>query len=574
LDELIRFGAFELDVASHRLQRDGEPVALPPKAVDALELLAGAPGRLHTRDALIEALWPGRVVEEQGLSQLVYLLRRTLGPRPDGGQWIVTAPKRGYRFEGEVERAQQAPLARPARRDLPTVALLPLAEVACAEAGLGLALADALVTLLARHPALVVRPIGSLQVRHESAVDPAALGRELGVDLLVEGSLQSVGDALRANIRLWGDSGARLLWSERFDSRLVDLFALEDRIGDALLQQVLPDAAALAPMLARRSISPRVRAHLLQGRLLWHRWNPAAWRQAIDEARAALALEPDSAEARYWWGVSLCTLAITGQIEADAAFRQARALFHAAARLDPQFQQTREGLAAVALFHDWDLPTAIDLLRQAILASPGIATSRDLYGLALAASGDAVGAIREIDGALQIDPLSSIVGTDSGYSRVFARRFAEAVPAFRRVLQRDPGFSHARLYLGLALAWLGEGVAAQAEIRRALADCGRDPACSHELAHALVRSGEPAAALAILQRLKQLDAGRYVDPFEIASTCIALGRLDEAMQWLDKALQRRSRSLSYIRVEPIFDPLRGREDFAALVERVYPPALA
>lgn len=572
---LLRFGNFELDTASHLLQRHGKPIALSPKAVDALELLIDMPGRLHTRRALVDALWPGRVVEEQGLSQLVYLLRRTLGPRADGRHWIATVPKRGYRFDGDVDRVPQAPLARPARSHLPTVAVLPLGETGCSEAGLGLALADALVTLLARHPGLIVRPLGSLQPRIATGFDPLILGRELAVDLLVEGSLQTAGDALRANVRLWGDAGARLLWSERFDSRLADLFALEDAIGVALLQQMLPEGTPeLAPTLVRRSSSAEVRACVLRSRLLWHRWNPAAWQQSIDEAKAALALEPDNAEARCWWGVSLIALAITGQLEANAAFRHARALLHSAERLDPHLEHAREGLAAVALFHDWDVPTALDLLRQAILASPGDATSRDLYGLALAASGDVGGAIREIAGAHQIDPLSLIVGTDRGYSLVFAHRYADAVPALRRVLDIDPTFSHARLYLGLVLAWLGDGAAAQAEIRHGLADCGRDPACSHELAHALVHSGERDAAMLILDALKQLDAECYVDPFEIASTCIALDRLDEAMRWLDKALQLRSRNLGYIRVEPVFDPLRGRADFAALVDRVYPPAIA
>jgi DNA-binding winged helix-turn-helix (wHTH) protein/tetratricopeptide (TPR) repeat protein len=573
MTELLRFGAFEFDTESHLLQRDGTVVALPPKAIDALELLLRATGRLHTRQSLIDALWPGRVVEEQGLSQLVYLLRKTLGPRPDGGDWIATVPKRGYRFDGAVERLRQTPLARPEQGNLPTVAVLPLGEAGCSEAGLGLALADALVTLLARHSGLVVRPLGSMQPRLASPCDPLELGRQLGVDLLVEGSLQTVGDALRANIRLWSLAGG-LLWSERFDGRLAELFAVEDRIGAALLHRMLPGTMALEPALARRSNSAPVRADLLRSRLLWHRWNPAAWRQSIDAARAALGAEPDSAEARYWWGASLVALAITGQTEADSAFRQARALFHAAARLDPNFDQTSEGLAAVALFHDWDVPTARALLQRAIVANPGNATARDLYGLALASGGDVIGAIREIEGAHQIDPLSSIVGTDRGYSLVFARRFPEAEAALRQVLELDPTFSHARLYLGQVMAWLGDGVGGQVEIRRALADCGRDPACSHELAHALVSSGQRDPALEILDALKEQYATGYVDPFEIASVCIALDRHDEAMQWLDRALQLRSRNLGYIRVEPIFDPLRDRRDFAALVERVYPPALA
>ena len=575
MTQLLCFGDFELDTVSHLLQRGGAPVALTLKAVHALELLAAAPGQMLTRQALIDALWADRFVEEQGLSQLVYLLRRTLGPRPDGRSWIETVPKRGYRFNGEVKRADRPPLARPAHQATPTVVVLPFLETACSKAGLGLALADALVTLLARHAGLVVRPLGNLLQQIEEIRDPVALGRTLGADLLVEGGLQTSGSSLRVTLRLWGNGLHQVLWSERFDSEITELFALEDAIGAALLQRMLP--AGSVPLVVspvQRSPSALVRQHLLRCNFLWHRWNPAAWHETIATARAALALDGTNAEARCWWGVALTTLAISGQIEGDPAFRQARALFHEAERRDPHSDRAAEGLGAVALFRDWDPATAIALLQRAICSNPGNVTARDLYGLALVASGDVNGAVREIRGALQIDPLSLIVGTDHGCILMFARRYAEAVPALRRVLSIDPGFAHARINLGLVMAWLGDGAAAQTEIRRGLADFRRDPATSHELAHALVSAGDHAAAQAILDAQLAQKAERYVDPFEIASTCVALGKPEQAIELLTQALQLRSRALCYIRVEPIFDPLRGRADFAELVDSVFPPGTA
>jgi len=575
MKQLLCFGDFELDTDSFLLQRAGAAVSLPLKAVHALELLAAAPGRLLTRQALIDALWADRVVEEQGLSQLVYLLRRTLGPRSDGRNWIETVPKRGYRFNGDVERAEQPPLARPAHQPTPTVVVLPLRETACSEAGLGLALADALVTLLARHAGLVVRPLGNLQKQIEDIGDPVALGRALGADLLVEGGLQTIGSSLRVTVRLWGGGLQQVLWSERFDSELTELFALEDAIGAALLQCMLPAGSMPLPASpVQRSPNAAVREHLLRCNFLWHRWNPAAWYETIVTARAALALDGANAEARCWWGVALTTLAISGQIEGDPAFRQARALFHEAERRDPHSDRAAEGLAAVALFHDWDPATAIVLLQRAIRSNPGNVTARDLYGLALVASGDVGGAVREVRGALQIDPLSLIVGTDHGAILMLARRYTESAPALRRVLSIDPGFAHARINLGLLLALVGDGAAAQTEIRRGLADFRRDPATSHELAHALVAAGDQAAAHAILDAQLALQAERYVDPFEIASTCVALDKPEQAMELLAQALRCRSRALCYIRVDPIFDPLRGRADFLELVDRVFPPVTA
>ena len=574
VNNLLHFGEFELDTGNHVLRGHGGPVALPPKAVDALALLLAEPGQVHSREALIDALWPDRVVEEQGLNQLVYLLRKAIGQRSDGAEWIVTVPKRGYRFDGEVLRRARVPMARPADGVTRSVAVLPLEELVGVEPGLGRAVADALVTALARRQELIVRSLAGVRAAAGDAVDPQERAATLGVDLIVEGSLQWVCDLLRVHLRLWTADRESPSWSGHFEGPMSALFDIEDAAAAALLAEVCPRAAEQdpGPTHARRFSDPKVREHVLRSRFLWERWTPPTWHDAIVEARAALALDAGNAEARYWWGASLAALAITGQTATSDAFRQARALFHEAARLDPDLGRAWEGLGAVALFHDWDPPTATECLRRAIELQPGNATARDLYALALAASGDVDSALVEIGGAYEIDPLSLLVGTDVGYMQVFARNYEAAEAGFRRVLALEPHFAHARLYLGTTLAWQGRGAEARIEILRGLKDCGRDSATSFELAHAQVVDGCVAEAEAILGALEAKHAESFADPFELAATCIALGRLDQAMVWLEQALLSRSRQLGYVRVEPVFDPLRDRTDFQDLLARVHPGA--
>lgn len=575
VNSLLQFGEFELDTGNHVLRHRGTSLALPPKAVDALGLLLAEPAKVHSREALIDALWPDRVVEEQGLNQLVYLLRKALGQRSDGAEWIVTVPKRGYRFDGEVLRRSRVPMARPADGVTRSVAVLPLQELVGVQSGLGDAVADALVTALARRQELVVRPLAATRAAVGDAADPREHASALGVELIVEGSLQWVGDLLRVHLRLWTNGREGPLWSGHFEGPMGALFDIEDAAASALLVEVCPRVGERgpSPANARRFSDPEVREHVLRSRFLWERWTPPTWHDAIVEARAALALDAGNAEARYWWGASLAALAITGQTAASDAFRQARALFHEAARLDPDLGRAWEGLGAVALFHDWDPPTAIECLQRAIELQPGNATARDLYALALAASGDVDSALVEIGGAYEIDPLSLLVGTDVGYMQVFARNYQAAEAGFRRVLALDPHFAHARLYLGTTLAWQGRGAEARTEIQRGLRDCGRDSATSFELAHALVVDDCAAEAEAILGALEAKHAESFADPFELAATCIALGRLDQAMAWLEQALLSRSRQLGYIRVEPIFDPLRDRADFQDLLGRVHASAV-
>ncbi|HRQ63292.1 MAG TPA: winged helix-turn-helix domain-containing protein [Xanthomonadaceae bacterium] len=572
---LLRFGEFELDTSSHTLRRRGQAVPLPPKAVDALEILFSEPGRVFSRPELIEALWPGRVIEEQGLTQLVYLLRRALGKRPGGTHWIATLPKRGYRFDGEVRRLARMPLARPADGRTRSVAVWPIEELAGVEPGSGFAFADAVAAVLARRPELVVRPLAAMSGVLSEPLDPRDGMSRAGVEMLVEGSIRLVDSRLCVTIRLWTAGHDRSVWSHEIEGSVDALADIEDAACEALLGKLglTPAGSGAAVSRAHRTLDPAVRAHVLRSRHLWNLWTPSAWRSSITEARAALALDPGHAEARCWWAMSLTGLAITGQEPADETFRFARILLHEAGRIDPDLDRVWEGLAAVALFHDWDPATAMDHLRRSITFHPGNAAARDLYALALAASGDLDQAIVEMDAAHEIDFLLPITATDAAWLRYFARHYDAAEAGLRGVLAIHPHFAHARLYLGIVLARQGRGVESELEILRGLGDCGRAPETSSELALALVVQGRNEAAERIFAALVHKGGREHVDPCEPMSVCLALNRLDEAMDWLERARRTRSRPVIYILVDPLFDPLRERQDFQDLVRRVFPHRL-
>lgn len=439
MSDSLSFGTFQLDRQAHQLRRHGRALSLPPKAIDALEVLVDRDGGLVARQELIDALWPDRVVEDQGLNQLIYLLRQALGAREDGEPWIVTVPKRGYRFNGLAVRSRSGP---------------------------------------------VIPPVGA-----SSAVGP------------------------------------------------------EDS-------------------------DPTFRAHLLRSRFLWHQWRPSAWLEAISEARQALAIDPDSAEARYWWAVSLITLAISGLRRPMEAFPEARRLLSEATSLDPDLDLVWEGYGAIALFHDWDAPTACHHLARAVRKDPQSSTARDLFALATAASGDLESAIKEVETALKIDPLSAIVGTDLGVILSIGGRHTQAIEAFRAVLALHPLFAHARSYLSISLSNLGQVEAALSEAERAIADAGREASLAPEIALAFIAGGQRDKAHRILDQMRSRSQQDHIDAFLPMQVAAALGHLDEALSWLDEAIAQRSRSLCYIRVDPLFNPLRHLTQFQQRMDRV------
>jgi DNA-binding winged helix-turn-helix (wHTH) protein/Flp pilus assembly protein TadD len=572
MSDIISFGAFELDTSAHQLSRDGQALHLPPKAVDALEALIERGQKLLLREHLMDALWGDRIVGDQGLNQLIYLLRKALGRKPDGQEWIETVPKRGYRFNGPVKHVQSTALARPANGTI-RVAVLPLADLPTKDQKeRGLAFSDSLITRLARESSLVVRPLAAVRRLDAKNPDPLEALDALQVDRLIEGSMQASETELLVNLRLWDRTTSEVIWGDRFKASPGRLFDLEDQAGTALIKQLLGarQSSSTAITIPRRHTDPTVRNHLLRSRFLWHQWTPPAWQQAIQEARLVLDIDPDNAQARYWWAVSLIALAITGQRPPPETFHHARLLINEAIRLDPDLDIVWEGLGAIALFHDWDIAQARHLLRKAIEANPGGASARDLYALALAASGDLAGAVRETAAALDIDPLSGIVGTDLGYLHAFAGNHERAIAAYRSVLDLYPMFTHARGYLSLSLSAIGQADAALAEARRTLADSGRDPAVSHELALAWKAAGKLEQAETILDAMRAHTNSGRLDPYFTLMTAAALGHLDEAVDWLRLAIEKRSRDLCYIRVDPAFDPIRQAPGFDQELARIYP----
>ncbi len=569
---IVSFGNFALDTTAHELKREGRALHLPPKAVDALELLIACEEQLLSRDHLMQALWGDRIVAEQGLNQLIYLLRKALGRKSNGQEWIETLPKRGYRFNGPLDAPGSTALARPAGGTV-RVAVLPLAELpANTQQAQGLAFADSLITRLARESDLIVRPLAAVRQLDSEKQDPLEAQDRLQVDQLVEGSLQSSDAGLLVNLRLWDRAAAKVIWGERFSATLGELFDLEDRAGAALIKRLLGDdqIPSTASTIPRRHPDPAVRNHLLRSRFLWHQWTPAAWQQSIAEARLALDRDSGNAQARYWWAVSLILLAIAGQRPAPETFHHARQLINEAIRLDPDLDIVWEGLGAVALFHDWDIAEARRLLKKAVEANPGGASGRDLYGLSLAASGDLSGALRETRAALDIDPLSGIVGTDLGYMYGFAGQHQQAIAAYRAVLELYPMFTHARGYLSLSLSRSGQGAGALAEANRTVADSGRDPGLSHEVALAWQAAGQPEHAESILTAMRAATKSGQMDPYFTLLVAGALGHRDEAMAWLRLAIEKRSRDLCYILVDPAFDQIRNMRGFEQELAKIFP----
>jgi DNA-binding winged helix-turn-helix (wHTH) protein len=247
------FGPFRLDITTRVLLRESEIVPLTPKALDMLLALVERRGELVGRQELLDAVWPDVHVEEGNLNSNIFHLRRALGEDNGGQNYIVTIPRRGYRFVAGVreivvgqaceEKTIQPSMhhSQPAIRSL---AVLPF-KTLCAEGcnpHLGLGLADALITQLSNLRQLTVRPTSTVSKYRALEQDPAIAGYELGVEMVLEGGIQIAGGRVRVTVQLVSVADGAPFWAEKFDENFSDIFSIEDaisaRVAEALIHQL------------------------------------------------------------------------------------------------------------------------------------------------------------------------------------------------------------------------------------------------------------------------------------------------------------------------------------------------
>jgi TolB-like protein/tetratricopeptide (TPR) repeat protein len=242
-DGVYEFGDFRLLAAQRRLtaRSDGRQIELTQKAFEALLYLVQRPGEPLDKAALMAAVWPSVVVEENNLNQVISALRRALGDGGTGKRFILTIPGRGYQFVAPVLRVPNetaaAPAAKPAAATRKSVAVLPFVNLTGdpAKEYFGDGMAEELIHILARIPGLKVPSRTSSFSYKGRNVDVREIARDLDVTVVLEGSVRSAGERIRVTAQLIDGATGFHVWSENYDRRFGDLFELQDELARAIM---------------------------------------------------------------------------------------------------------------------------------------------------------------------------------------------------------------------------------------------------------------------------------------------------------------------------------------------------
>ena len=476
-----------------------------------------------------------------------------------------------------VEQELETDLTRPASTEgPPTLAVLPFENISPDPENeyFSDGMTEEIITHLSKVKALKVASRSTAFRYKGKEVDPREVGRELGVGAVLEGSVRKHGERLRITAQLINASDGFHLWADQYDRDLDDVFAIQSEIAQRVAEALQVELLAGERQAIDKAPTGNLEAYTLylKGRFYWNKRTVADFERAIEHFEQAIKLERGYALAYAGLADTYVLLERYGGYPPSETLPKAKVAAERAVEFDPALAEVHASIGLVSMYADWDWLGAESGLRQAIALNPNYATAHHWLAWVFAALGRQEEAEAEILRALEMDPLSLIINANVGTLFYLARRYEEADEQLQRTLELEPGFVVAHQWLGRVYEQSERHEEAIAEHSTALAALGEDPESMASLAHAYALAGHTDEARALLAQLDTLSERRYVSTYWRALVHTGFGEADQALGWLEQALEERGDWMIFLGVEPMFDPLRGDPRFQALVSRLGLPS--
>lgn len=454
-----------------------------------------------------------------------------------------------------------------------TIAVLPFANVSADPENeyFSDGITDELITTLGQVSGLRVVSRTSAFAFKNRSVDARDVGERLGAVALVEGSVRRVGSALRVTVHLVDARTGYELWSDSYGRDVEDIFAIQQEIARAIAARLVGTLGSSVTLAERSTRDAATYDLYLRGRHAWHRRTRDGLQQAIAYFEQAIAREPGYARAHAGLGDAYAVSAFYDYLPPREAYPRAEAAVRRAMQIDPSLAEPHATMGYIHTYYHLDASRGEDEFRRALAADPRYSTAHQWYANLLTVVGRFEDAEREFRAAQEAEPLSLIAQAALGWSLYYAGRYEAAVEQCRRTLTLNPEFELAHLWGASALQELGRADEARQWLERAV-DVSKGSNLSRlGLGYLLGRSRSDTDRRAARSLVSEMESrsehGEYVPSYEVAKVHLALGDHATALRWLTRAVDERSHSLAFLRIDPQLAPLRGNPRFEALVAR-------
>jgi TolB-like protein/DNA-binding winged helix-turn-helix (wHTH) protein/Tfp pilus assembly protein PilF len=576
---LLRFAAFELDLKNNELRRGGVLLKLSPQQFRVLRWLAEHSGRICTRDEIQREIWGSEIFVDfdRGLNVCIAQIRAALNDDSEAPRFIQTVPRRGYRFIAPVEQITEMPVPQPAatiaspalpvplkRRGLALAAVILVSLAAAILLWKGVSqnhrtmiavlpfenvtqrsddapmidgLEDELITQFGALQPELLGVVGRTSVMHYKDRRPGLpeIGRELGVDYVVEGDVRGAGGRLRISTRLVRVAGQAQTWSETYERDESGRFELQEeiaaRVGAAVVRVLFPRTPQTAQ--TAHVPDPKAMEAFVNGRYLVHNSSRMEADRAIGWFEEAAKRDPAYAEPWAAMAQTYVGLALSGASPAPEALDKARISAEKALGLDDRNAEAHNALAEVCFWRDWDWKGAETHFRLALAINPSLAQAWHDQAFYLVATGHAEAGVAALRRAIALDPLSPRVNVDAGWVLLQAHHFDEAVTQARRALELEPSLGEAAGCIARAELYQGKASPKTRDFYRSL-----------------------------------LDRKERTSFYNRALAYAVFGRKDEALRALQTSFEQREILMALLKSEPAFSELHGDARFREIVSRM------
>ena len=411
---------------------------------------------------------------------------------------------------------------------------------------------------LGKVPGLKVAIQRSGAVQRASAMDTRSIGRALGVKTIVYGSVQRVGNRVHLTARLVNVDDGSLIWSDKYDRELKDVFAAQDELARAIVGglRVRLGGGGSGRLVRAATADPEAHALYLQGMYYWNRRTIASLHKALETFAKAIAR--DSSYAAPYAGLALTWAVLPSyeDVDVSAVSDSALAAGYAALARDSTSTDAWTAIGA-AESNRWKNAEALDAFARAVSLDSNNARARQWYGEILADVGRFREARQQLYRARDLEPLTLTVNANVGRVEMESRRYHEAEVALRHTLELDSTFQTAHNLLSNVLLAQGRNDEAVSEYELAVKlTGGRRPSSLAMLGHVYALAGRRKDADAILAELEQRKTTESVSRAALSLLLDALGHRDRAVAALDTAVRHYDATFRLHSRSAIFDPLR------------------
>ena len=611
---MYRFDDFVVDPETWRLSRGGQEIPLKPMVLELLIYLTANRGRLVTRQELMDPVWGDTVISESALTKAAARLRKALGDDSTTHRYLETVRSRGYRFVADVEEIEYPDqpgvafrsthaahgtrallvgaaavlvliilavfwLRVPQHETLPaedirSLAVLPLSNLTGnpEQEYYVDGLQDLLITELSQLPGLRITSRQSTKRYRDSELPATDIAGELGVDVLIEGSLIKAGSKIEVTVQLIDGRSDEHLWGERYSRETSDVFSLILDMANAIGAEIGVTEALSAVKGSAHSRMGQIEPSAVDAYALatthLDRFTSDSIHSAIEQYETAVSIEPEFALA--WSGLAAAHAmeALVGLAPPRDSIEIARAAALKAIEADEQFYSGHSALGWARMWTG-DIDGACESFEEALRLNPSAPDAIHGDADCLMFDGRTDESLARLRELLTVSPFSAMHNFPLPIHLYMERRFDEAIAATTAMQARTPQFP--MHWLLAKVYWQQRRFEQALEEERLQFKWQGDTVLLAALEVGVKAAGPTGAMRAKAEALVARASDSYVDPFDIAETFSRAGMVNEAMHWLAKAVEHGSFEAKYLAFWPDLDVLREDLRFQDLVERVYGP---